>query len=146
MTAGTPTSPTPEPLQFSLRKLFRTITVLALLLGLIVIAAKYLQRRDALRQAERARLEKLDRATVVTIVTTVESIRAQLGRAPADTKELEKLMGQPMPFVHDNGYPRPISYHRTGDDSFILQNELWATDDWIYDSKLPSAGWVQHWY
>lgn len=55
-------------------------------------------------------------------------------------------MGAPMPFVHDNGYPAPINYQRTGEDSFTLQYELWATDDWIYDSKSPNAGWVQHWY
>jgi hypothetical protein len=51
-----------------------------------------------------------------------------------------------MPVVHDGTYPRPISYYRNGENSFLLQYELWATDDWIYDSNKPTAGWVQHWY
>jgi hypothetical protein len=80
------------------------------------------------------------------IVKEVEEIRARIGRAPKDQAELESLLGKPMPVVHDGTYETPINYWRTGEDSFYLQYELWATDDWIYDSKKPNAGWVQHFY
>jgi hypothetical protein len=91
-------------------------------------------------------LDALDDATVKSIVEDVEAIRAKLGRAPKDQAELELHLGRPMPVVHDGMYPVPIRYRCTGDDSFILKYELWATDDWIYNSTALSAGWVQHWY
>jgi hypothetical protein len=76
----------------------------------------------------------------------VNAVCDRLGRTPRDQAELEQLMGKPMPSVHDNGYPTPIHYQRTSDTSYLLQYELFATDDWIYDSRKPDAGWVQHWY
>ena len=63
-----------------------------------------------------------------------------------DQEELEKLLKKPLPKVHDITYEIPVHYRRTGKDSFTLQYELWATDDWIYDSTIPTAGWVQHFY
>ena len=68
------------------------------------------------------------------------------GRAPADQTELESLLGRPLPNVHDNEFPRTVHYHRLDADRFQLHYELWATDDWIYDSAKPDAGWVQRWY
>lgn len=104
-----------------------------------------LHRRNAWR-AEVERREKQDVLTVKQVVIDVETLCRKLGRAPKDQEELEFLLGTPLPNVHDNGYPSPIHYMRTGETSFMLQYELWATDDWIYDSTKPEAGWVQHWY
>jgi len=103
--------------------------------------------------AERAYQAELDRVVLRELVMETEAIRARLGRAPRDQAELESFLGRPMPLVHDEslyfggGASRSqIHYSRTGDNSFRLQYELWATDDWIYDSTKPAAGWVQHWY
>ena len=128
--------------QFSLRTLIVIVTLVALPLGLIA----YVNHRNALRRIELKRLAQKDKITVNTIVEKVEAIRAHLGRAPEDEAELESLLGEPMPVVHDNGYPSPINYQRIGQDSFLLQYELWETDDWIYYSTKPESGWVQHWY
>ena len=136
----------PDRPRFSLRTLLTFVTVVAVCIGLLSASASYLVRREALKQAELARLAALDKATAVAIVEEVEAIRTKLGRAPTDEAELELHLGRKMPWVHDGVYPVPIRYRCTGDDSFILKYELWATDDWIYDSTLPSAGWVQHWY
>ncbi|MEX2091792.1 MAG: hypothetical protein WD971_03895 [Pirellulales bacterium] len=126
----------------SLRGVFVIVTVAAILLG----AIGYARLRAARWQVELARLAKLDQTTKKEIVAEVEAVRAKLGRAPADEAELESLLGKPLPVVHDNGYPTPINYYRTSENSFMLQYELWATDDWIYSSDAPTAGWVQHWY
>jgi hypothetical protein len=132
----------PEPIQFSLRGLLVVVSLIALCAG----AVGLLNRREARRKAELAKLAELDKTTVVVIVKDVEAVRAELGRAPKDEDELETLLGRKMPVVHDNGHPTPINYRRTGNNSFMLQYELWATDDWIYDSTIPQAGWVQHYY
>ena len=115
-------------------------------LAVVFAVAAYFQRQASRREAELARLAELDRKTTSTIVKDVEAIRAKLGRAPKDEEELEMHLGRSLPVVHDYGHPTPINYHRTGTDSFVLQYELWDTDDWIYDSASPQAGWVQHCY
>ena len=116
------------------------------LLAVVFAVAAYFQRQASRKEAELARLAELDRETTASIVKEVEAIRAQLGRAPEDKEELKALLGRPLPVVHDYGRPTSINYYRTGADSFRLQYELWDTDDWIYDSTIPQAGWVQHWY
>lgn len=115
-------------------------------LAVVFAVAAYIQRQASRREAELARLAELDRATTSAIVKDVETIREKLGRAPEDEEELEAHLGKPLPRVHDHGYPTPINYRRTGADSFQLQYELFNTDDWIYDSTIPQAGWVQHYY
>jgi hypothetical protein len=102
------------------------------------------QRRD--RQNMLETLKKQDAETVKQIVIDVEEVRAKLGRSPESQAELESLLGRKLPKVHDDGYPTPINYWRTDENSYRLQYELWATDDWIFDSKNPDAGWVQHFY
>ena len=101
-------------------------------------------RNACLVEVERRTTQALH--TVQQIAIDVEKLCKKLGRAPKDQEELESLIGKSLPNVHDNGYPTPIHYWQTGDTSFMLQYELWATDDWIYDSAKPEAGWVQHWY
>lgn len=105
-----------------------------------------LRHRGGLRDAERARLAERDRDTRGRVVSEVEGARARLGRAPRDQPELGALLGRPLPHVHDGGRPVPVRYTRTGAHSYLLHYELWATDDWVYDSARPDAGWVQHWY
>ena len=128
--------------RFSLRALLIVVT----LTGLLAAVFSYLYRKDAREKARLAELFKLDKKTTAEIVTDVEAIRVKLGRAPKDEAEVEAILGRPMPVVHDYGHPTPIFYHRTGKNSFKLQYELWDTDDWVYDSTAPQAGWVQHWY
>lgn len=115
-------------------------------LSIVFAVAAYFQREASRREAELVRLAELDRTTTSAIVKAVEAIREKLGRAPEDEDELEAHLGRPLPMVHDHGYPTPINYRRTGADSFYLQYELFDTDDWIYDSTIPKAGWVQHYY
>ena len=144
---GTPaTSERTVPLRFSLRHLFIWFTVVAVFIGLLSAGVAYANRRQEAKRARLAQLDEQDRVTLVSIVEEVEAIRRKLGRAPLDQAELVSLLGQPMPVVHDGETPCPISYYRTGENSFLLQYEHWATDDWIYDSKTSAAGWVQHWY
>jgi hypothetical protein len=144
--SATNTPTTSETPQFSLRALLVAVAVIALCVGLASASSTYLKRRAALKEAELARLAELDKATLIAIVRDAEAIRAKLGRAPMDQEELVSLLGRPMPVIHDGAYPTPISYHRSGENSFLLQYSLLATDDWIYDSNKPTAGWVQHWY
>jgi hypothetical protein len=120
--------------------------IIVLIVALCVFLLWRHEEREALRQAEAKRLLELDNKTRATIIDDVESVQSKLGRAPKDQAELVSLLGKPMPVVHDNGHPAPIIYLRTGVNSFILKYELWATDDWIYNSDKPKAGWVQHWY
>lgn len=125
-----------------MRALLLVVTIMALLAAVI----SQLYRADAREKARLSELAALDKKTTAGIVNDVEAIRAKLGRAPKDEDELEAILGRPLPMVHDNGHPTSINYRRTGEDSFMLQYELWATDDWIYDSTAPQAGWVQHYY
>lgn len=127
--------------QFSLRTLLSVVTFLALCFALL----GYLKYRSRQWEAEMARLAQLDEKTCEQIVKDVEVIRAKLGRAPKDKTELEVFLGRPMPVVHDDGYPVPIHYQRTGDNSFHLYYGKFVDDDRVYDSDMPDAGWVQHW-
>jgi hypothetical protein len=103
------------------------------------------KQRSAWRE-KLAQLDKQDVETLKQLVDDVESIREELGRTPGSQSELESILGRPLPKVHDGGYPTSVNYRRTGEDSYTLQYELWATDDWIFDSANPDAGWVQHFY
>ena len=122
------------------------MTVVAVVLCVVSSVIAYLDNRQARKQEELSRFKRLDTATLEVLVRDVEAIRAKLGRAPKDRKELEEILGMPIPKIHDVRYPIQINYLRTGDNSFMLQYELWETDDWTYDSKKPNAGWVQHFY
>ena len=130
--------------------LCRLDVILAFAASVTVLA--WTSYRCGYATAERAYQAELDRVVLRELVTEAEAIRARIGRAPRDQAELELLLGRPMPQVHDaglyfGGVSRPqVNYRRTGENSFQLQYELWATDDWIYDSTKPGAGWVQHWY
>jgi hypothetical protein len=128
--------------QFSVGCLFLGMTLVALPLGGI----SYLVHRRNAWLADVERRQRQDLHTLKQVVIDVESVCRKLGRSPKNQSELESLMGKPLPNVHDNGHPTPIHYQSTGQTSYMLQYELWATDDWIYDSTTPTAGWVQHWY
>ena len=144
---GTSVTENPEPTyahkaQFSIKTLLLVTAIVALpVAGIMCIT----QRRSAW-QAEVKRRADQDVFTVKQIVIEVDAAYQTLGRAPKDQAELESVIGKSMPNVHDNGYPTPIHYMRTSETSYLLQYELWATDDWIYDSTKPQAGWVQHFY
>jgi hypothetical protein len=91
----------------------------------------------------------LDRAVLRELIRDTEGARTHLGRAPADQAELETLLGRHLPFVHDTdmvGSPTSVHYLRLDSNRFQLKYELMATDDWVYDSANPEAGWVQRWY
>ena len=97
-------------------------------------------------RVEATREHQFDIATLRELIANVEAVRTRLGYAPKDEKELVALMGKSMPSVHDGEHLTPVSYRRTGDNSYRLRYELWATDDWNYDSTKPEAGWVQSYY
>jgi hypothetical protein len=124
----------------------RTLLVFILVASLCLASVSFVRQRAARRAIELTRLAQLDKVTLQQVVKDVEGIRDKIGRAPKDKGELESLLGRPLPVVHDNGHPTPILYRLTGRDSFQLMYTLWATDDWVYDSKQPDAGWVQHYY
>jgi hypothetical protein len=98
------------------------------------------------RQGQQTYQPELDSLIRREIVRETETVRAKLGRSPLNQAELEALLGHPMPCVHEEGKLVSIDYRRTGENSFQLQYELWATDDWTYGSTNPEAGWVQSWY
>lgn len=127
---------------FSLRSLFLVVAIIAMCLAV----AGYFVRRVTDRLAEDRRHAKLNMEALATIVKDVEAMRTQLGRAPRDVEEVEQLLGKPMPVVYDSGSRTPVNYYHTGNDSFILRYELWGSDDWIYNSKDPAAGWLQRFY
>lgn len=127
---------------FSLRSLFLAVAVIAMCLAV----AGYFVRRVTDRLADDRRHARLNSAALSTIVKNVEAIRSQLGRAPKDVVEVERLLGKPMPVVYDTGTRTPVNYYRTGKNSFVLRYTLWESDDWIYNSKDPTAGWVQQFY
>lgn len=145
MQAGSENPMMSEYPRFSLRALLVAFTIVALCVGSVSALVAFSHRREAIKQAESKRLADLDRATLIAVVEEVKAVQARIGRAPKDEAELETLMGRAMPVVHDHGYATSISYQRTGNNSFILIYTLLATDDWIYDSNKPDAGWVQHW-
>ena len=142
MTAEHANPARPRDYRYSLRTIFIVTAIVAIPLALISYA---IQRRNAWL-TEVARRAEQDKVTVRQIVIDVDSACEKLGRTPVDETELELHLGRKMPNVHDNGRPTPINYFRLNDDSYMLQYELWATDDWIYNSNNPAAGWVQHFY
>ena len=87
-----------------------------------------------------------DLITANQVIEDVDGICQTLGRAPQDQAELELHLGRKLPSMHDEGVSRPIHYLRTSERTYLLQYEIFATDDWIYNSSKPSAGWVQQYY
>ena len=130
-------APSPvEPLRFSMRWLLAAIALVAVVLSCCSGVVRYGEQR----RAEAGRRDDLNTQTKANIVEAVEGLRAELGRAPANQEEVEKLLGKPMPvFIHEHGVS-PIKYRQTGVDSFVLDYSLW--DPWYYDSLTPKAGWV----
>lgn len=100
----------------------------------------------AMHRAEIERRAVEDPLTLQRLVDDTHRIVKELGRAPENEKELESLLGRSLPTVYDGGTESKVFYQRRGRDSFAFMYELWATDDHIYDSTNPSAGWVQHYY
>jgi hypothetical protein len=87
-----------------------------------------------------------DAIALQQLVDDTNRIVKKLGRPPTDQEELERELGRPLPTVYDGGYESPVHYQRVGKNAFYLQYELWATDDHIYESGNPTAGWVQKYY
>ncbi len=129
----------------NLRAVVVALVVTLLLFGVMGGGFLLISSRQ-ITEAQKAELSRRDEIAKAHLVDSLDRIRAELGRVPRDIKELEELWGEPMPKVHDNGVEVPIFYHRLGDDHFLLQYELWATDDWVFDSDKPDAGWVQKFY
>lgn len=131
-----------ESPRYSIRFLLALTTMAAIpIAGFTCVANQQRAWRTKLAQ-----LALEDAETLKQIVIDVEDVRAKLGRVPDSQEELETLLGRKLPKVHDNGYPTPINYWRISSDSYRLQYELWATDDWIFYSSNPGAGWVQQFY
>lgn len=80
------------------------------------------------------------------LVDRVDLIISRLGRLPDNENELEILMGYRLPSIHDGQRKVGIRYKKMDEDRYLLHYELWATDDWVYDSSKPESGWVQHYY
>lgn len=133
-----------ESPKFSIRFLL-AITAMAAIptAGITCVANQHKARRLKVAQ-----LEKQDAETLKQIVIDVEEVRAKIGRVPESQAELETLLGRKLPYIHDRLYPSvrpmPINYWRTDDDSYKLQYELQVTAYWIFDSRDPGAGWLQH--
>lgn len=128
--------------QYSLQSLLLVMTLLSIPLATVAYVVH--QRNAWNKELERREAQNL--VVVEQIVADVDALVQRIGRAPKDQDELETLLGKPMPIVFDGLFESPIYYRRTGDASYCLRYELWATDDWIFDSTDPEAGWVQHFY
>ncbi len=123
----------------------RTWAAILALSALIAGFAYALEKRNAwLKTIEQQ--EREDAITAKQVIDDVDDVCRALGRTPHDQAELELHLGRKLPNMHDEGILRPIHYLRTSERTYILQYELFATDDWIYNSSKPSAGWVQQHY
>lgn len=128
--------------KFSIRFILAITTIVAI----AIPVSTYVANQHKARRIRLAQLAKQDADTLKQIVIAVEEVRKRLGRVPVSQLELEAALGRKLPSIHDNGYPTPINYWRTNYDSYNLQYELWTTEDWIFDSRTPGAGWVQHFH
>ena len=120
--------------------------VFALAFSVIVGWASYW---SGYRDGRRAVHPDLAKVVLRELIRDTEAACRHLGRAPVDQAELESLLGRPLPCVHDSdlsGLPTSVHYLRLDINRFQLKYELIATDDWVYDSAKPEAGWVQCWY
>lgn len=127
-----------------MRKPATWLAAVALSLVIACIAYVLLKRNAWLQTIEQQKQQDL--ITAKQVIKDVDRICQMLDRAPQDQAELELHLGRKLPNMHDDGVPRPIHYLRTGERTYLLQYELFATDDWIYNSSKPSAGWVQQYY
>lgn len=125
--------------------LFRLTLAVVLMLSVIVLTVARVSYQFGRQNVRREYDALLDQIVLRELVKDCEALTKRLGRPPTDQAELESLLGRPLPVVHDGSLEAPVSYRSYG-DHFQLQYELWATDDWIYDSARPDAGWVQHFY
>lgn len=98
------------------------------------------------REAEQVRRAAEDPIKLQKLIDDTNAVVQRLGRTPEDQAELVAELGYPLPKVLDGSTESPVSYQRYTDSRFILHYELWATDDWTYDSSKPAAGWVQSYY
>ncbi|HEX2475005.1 MAG TPA: hypothetical protein VHK01_09670 [Lacipirellulaceae bacterium] len=125
--------------RFSLRFVFIAVAVLSP----VVWFFAFLRNQEIER---RARIEERTQSILATLEATVkevEAIRAKLGRAPTDERELEQLMGHPMPTMP----VYRLYYRQTASNSFYLLFpiewvEPFSGDYLIYHSNKPNVGWV----
>lgn len=95
------------------------------------------------REAKIERLAELDRVTLRNLVTEVNAICDELGRAPQDEEELETLLGKPLPDTHWRTSPIKVCYHRRGDNAYELRI-LNTSGMRTYSSDKPENGWVDY--
>jgi hypothetical protein len=129
----------PELPRFSLRALLIVVVVVSL----ICAAGTLLGNRIPKHRASEEQRTKTILTALSTTATEAEAIRAKLGRAPADVKELEQLMGHSIPEF----LGRSVEYRRTSANSYELIFFVeWLpgfNEDWlVYDSSRPAAGWM----
>jgi hypothetical protein len=129
----------PDPLTFSLRSLLYFVTAVAICLGGIM----FIHNRIALRQAEHDRHLALDREIADSLIVEIESLRAKLGRAPKDIRELESLLGRPMPKTYAYGEEYPINYFCKPDGTYRLDYNTESWNSQTYESSNPKAGWFE---
>jgi hypothetical protein len=94
---------------------------------------------------ERAVQQRFARETAQNIaaqqrmVELIEEVREEIRRVP-DEDELDNLLSEPLPEIVSFGYTPPISYRKTGPNSYELSFVLnW--DIHMYNSTTPERGW-----
>jgi hypothetical protein len=135
----------PDTPRFSIRGLL----IFTVLVAVFAAGASALMRIDARLRAEKARVAKMNAQTRAKIVKEIDAIRARLGRAPENERELVRLMGGSMPEVDVLGHPVSIEYDRTGTNSYKLHHWELSNGDWYEcDSSVPQAGWtaIHDWF
>jgi hypothetical protein len=125
-------------LQFSIRTLLYLTTVVGIALAGVMAIYQFRERQVAKYAAEAERNQLI----LLHAAKDVEAICANLQRAPNDEKELEMLLGNPLPTLNDRGAELRMFYYRTGETCFQLVVARWYTD-LVYDSKTPTAGWTE---
>jgi hypothetical protein len=138
MSTFSDSSDVPDFPRFSLRFVFIAIAIFSLLVWLFA----FLRNQAVERKATIEKRTQTILATLDATVKEVDAIRVNLGRAPADERELEQLLGHPMPTPAYRLY-----YRQTAPNSFYLLFptewlEGFSGDYLIYESDKPTAGWV----
>jgi hypothetical protein len=121
--------------QFSLRALLRLTSILAIVLAVAMSVYRFRERQAA----ERARQAERTRLVLEQTAKEVESLCRKLQRSPKDERELDSLLGKPLPVVNDHGVEKQVIYYANDETSFCLVVAGWY--DLVYDSTKPNSGW-----
>lgn len=132
-------TPRTDTARFSLRALLifaSTVAVVFTFVGLIV-------RSHEEAVARELREEKENRIALALVLTQFTDFQTKFGRIPKDLGELEEFTKAPMPKLKKFGRELELRYHPE-QHLLVYPCAVDGWSDWVYDSRNPKAGWVEH--